>query len=80
MLEHQIYGDISRMEFQRLVMRCVERTGGAVLEMHSGGMMRFMRQYQGRKMYTRQCVRTVLRRIRGGIKAMREKAKEAFTK
>ena len=48
-------------------MRCVKRRGGGqVKEIHDGGMKRLMRQFQDRKKHTRQCVRTALRRIRGG--------------
>ena len=43
-------------------------------------MKRERRQYRGRKMHTMQCVRTVLRRIRGGIKAQKNKAKKAASK
>ena len=58
------------MGFLRHVMRCVGRRGGReVKEIHGGGVMRLRRQFHGRKKHTGQCVRTVLRRIRGGIKA-----------
>ena len=38
------------------------------MEIHGGGMNRWRRQFKERKKHTRQCVKTVLRRIRGGIK------------
>ena len=41
--------------------------GGGVKEIHSDGMKRRRRQFKERKMHTRQCVKTVLMRIRGGI-------------
>ena len=44
-----------------------KKRGGEVKEIYGGGMKR-KRQLQGRKKLTRQCVRTILRRIRGGIK------------
>ena len=51
-------------------MRCVGRRGGEdVKEIHGGGMKRRRRQFQERKKHTRQCVKKVLMRIRGGIKA-----------
>ena len=51
-----------------------------VKEIHGGGMKRWSRQYHGRKMHTWQCVVVVLRRIRGGIKSMTNKAKKAVSK
>ena len=38
---------------------CPKKRGGEIMEIHGGGM----------KMCRRQCLRVVLQRIRGGIKA-----------
>ena len=58
------------MRFYRHVMRCVGRRGGGeVKEINGGGRKRCLRHFQERKKHTRQFVRTVLRRISGGIKA-----------
>ena len=46
-----------------------KKRGGEVKEIHGGGMKRCRRQSQERKKYRKECVRTVLRRIRGGIEA-----------
>ena len=43
---------------------CGKMRGGEVKEMHGGGMKRLCRQYQDRKMHTRRCNGTLLRRIR----------------
>ena len=52
------------------VMRCVgRRVRGEVKEVLGGGMKMLRRLFQGTKMYTRPCVRIILGRIRGGIKA-----------
>ena len=52
------------------VMRGMRRRGGGeVKEIHGGGMKRCRRQSQERKKHRKECVRTVLRRIRGGIEA-----------
>ena len=48
---------------------CGKTRGGDAKEIHGGGMKRQRRQFQERKKHTRQCVKSVLRRIRGGIKA-----------
>ena len=50
-----------------------EGEGGEEKEIHGGGMKRCRRQIQERKKHTRQCVRTVLRGIRGGRKTNRAK-------
>ena len=46
---------------------CGKKRGGDIKEIHGGGMR--SRQFQGRKMHIGQCVKIVLRRIRGGTKA-----------
>ena len=52
------------------VMRCVGRRGGGeIKEIHGGGMKRCRRYFQERKPHIWQCVKTVLMRISGGIKA-----------
>ena len=67
-----------------VLMACDEvcgKRGVEVKEIHGGGMKRWQRQFQGRKMHTSLCVRTVLRRIRGGIKAcIRNKENKAVSK
>ena len=49
--------------------RCVGRRGGEVKEIHGDETNICRRQYQGREMHIRLCVKIVLRRISGGIKA-----------
>ena len=54
------------------------RGGGEVKEIHGGDMKRRMRQFQERKMRIGQCVGTVLRRIRGCMKASKIKEGKQF--
>ena len=51
-------------------MRCVgRREGEEVKEILGGRMKSYRRQFLGRKMHTRSCVRLMLRRIRGDNEA-----------
>ena len=45
-----------------------KRGGEEAKKVHHGGMKKQSRQFQENKKHTRQCVRTVLGRTRGGIK------------
>ena len=47
---------------------CGKKRGGEAKEMHGGGKKTCRRQFQERKMYTRQCIRIVLMGMRGGTK------------
>ena len=52
---------------------CGKKRGWEIKEVHGGGMKIWRRQFQERKTHKRQCDRTVLMRISGGMKAWRIK-------